>query len=314
MALAAYPRSALEDYLAHGPGWWDASDWGRLFLAGPGVTDYLHSQTSQQLRELPVGQSTLTTFLSATAHLLDLVTLLRVDTEAWWLITSPGSRSTLIPWIQRLLQFSRQSRLEDRSDTTQMVRVLGSPPPPTFPAWVIADAGLGCGGLTVWVEQEFAPHLHRWLVGIPKLTEADWQVARVVRGLPAWGAEITPDYNPLEAGLWQAISLQKGCYIGQEVLAKQTTYQRLRQRLWGLVLHQPVPPGSPITIAGHKEGVVTSCVSLADQVVGLGYVRTKTGQAGTAVQVGPTQGLLFQPPYLSFPQWRDGPEADQTRK
>jgi len=306
MAWADLSYAAL---MAHLPeGWWSASQWGRLFLYGPGATDYLHSQTSQRVRDVPIGGSTTTAVISATAHLVDWVTLLRVEEEGWWLVTSPEARATLVPWIQRVLMFSRQCRLEDRTETTVMARMvakdLGDPP---FPAWGIPDAGLGCGGLTLWTEQGYQSALQEWLAGIPNWTEADWQVGRVVRGRPQWGAEITPDYNPLEAGLWEAISLQKGCYIGQEVLAKQTTYQRLRQRLWGIDFGagEELVPGSLITLDGHREGVLTSCVQVADRVVGLGYVRTKTGQAGTVVQVGSRQGVLLQPPLLRFPEWRD---------
>jgi folate-binding protein YgfZ len=50
--------------------------------------------------------------------------------------------------------------------------------------------------------------------------EADWERLRVTQGRPAAGAELGPDYNPLEAGLCHAVSLSKGCYIGQETLAK----------------------------------------------------------------------------------------------
>ena len=50
--------------------------------------------------------------------------------------------------------------------------------------------------------------------------EADWERARVTQGRPAVGSELTDDVNALEAGLSHAISLTKGCYIGQETLAK----------------------------------------------------------------------------------------------
>ena len=47
-----------------------------------------------------------------------------------------------------------------------------------------------------------------------------WEAARVACGRPAPGAELTEDYNPLEAGLYHAVSVGKGCYIGQETIAK----------------------------------------------------------------------------------------------
>jgi folate-binding protein YgfZ len=50
--------------------------------------------------------------------------------------------------------------------------------------------------------------------------ENDWERARITQGRPAAGTELTEDYNPYEAGLCHAVSLDKGCYIGQETLAK----------------------------------------------------------------------------------------------
>lgn len=56
--------------------------------------------------------------------------------------------------------------------------------------------------------------------GCVPMGEADWERLRIVQGRPAPGAELTDAYNPLEAGLCHAVSLNKGCYIGQETLAK----------------------------------------------------------------------------------------------
>ncbi len=56
--------------------------------------------------------------------------------------------------------------------------------------------------------------------GVEPLGCDAFEIARVLAGRPAPGSELTEDFNPLEAGLYGAISLQKGCYIGQETLAK----------------------------------------------------------------------------------------------
>ena len=54
-----------------------------------------------------------------------------------------------------------------------------------------------------------------------QLAGADvWEQARVLSGRPAAGAELTGEFNVLEAGLYAAASLNKGCYLGQETLAK----------------------------------------------------------------------------------------------
>jgi folate-binding protein YgfZ len=78
----------------------------------------------------------------------------------------------------------------------------------------------------------------------PRAAEA-W---RILRGLPASGGELTEEHNPLEAGLWDAVSFTKGCYVGQEVVARLNTYDKVSRVLAGLVL----PEGAPVPIAGSE--------------------------------------------------------------
>jgi folate-binding protein YgfZ len=56
--------------------------------------------------------------------------------------------------------------------------------------------------------------------GCVPMGEADWERLRIVQGRPSPGAELTESYNPLETGLCHAVSISKGCYIGQETIAK----------------------------------------------------------------------------------------------
>ncbi|KAB1991038.1 CAF17-like 4Fe-4S cluster assembly/insertion protein YgfZ, partial [Haemophilus parainfluenzae] len=86
--------------------------------------------------------------------------------------------------------------------------------------------------------------------------ELIWQQLRIQQGRPMPGAELTQDYNPLEAGLWQTISFDKGCYIGQETIARLNTYRGVKQQLWGIRLQGPAAPGSPILVEGEKEGTL----------------------------------------------------------
>lgn len=62
------------------------------------------------------------------------------------------------------------------------------------------------------------------------------------------GAELTDAVNPLEAGLYHAVSLSKGCYMGQETLAKVHTKDAVKQQLWGLRLSQPGQLGADVTL------------------------------------------------------------------
>lgn len=67
-----------------------------------------------------------------------------------------------------------------------------------------------------------------WLVqGAVPMGEEVWEQARIFRGVPACGEskELTPDINALEAGLDHVVSLEKGCFVGQETLAKVSNKQ-----------------------------------------------------------------------------------------
>ncbi|GIL99962.1 hypothetical protein Vretimale_5001 [Volvox reticuliferus] len=104
----------------------------------------------------------------------------------------------------------------------------------------------------------------------------DWEAARILVGRPTRGSELTDAYNPLEAGLYTAVSLNKGCYIGQETLAKLHLRNGVNRQLWGLRLDGPTSPGAEITSEMSKVGVVTSTCQDADgEWVALGYLRSR---------------------------------------
>ncbi|MFL2760644.1 MAG: YgfZ/GcvT domain-containing protein [Dehalococcoidia bacterium] len=91
---------------------------------------------------------------------------------------------------------------------------------------------------------------------------------RLKLGIPVFGFELTEDFNPLEAGLMSHISFNKGCYIGQEVVARLNTYDKVQRKLvkfaWQGNLEQ-----NEITCDGKPIGVITS----AESGIGLGFVR-----------------------------------------
>ena len=70
--------------------------------------------------------------------------------------------------------------------------------------------------------------------GAVPISPAAAETLRIIRRQPAYGAELGDAYNPLEAGLIGAIDFHKGCYIGQEVIARLDTYQKVQKRLVAL--------------------------------------------------------------------------------
>lgn len=141
------------------------------------------------------------------------------------------------------------------------------------------------------------------LGAIPMDTNA-WERLRVLQGRPAPGKELTSDFNVLEAGLWEAVSLDKGCYKGQETISRLVTYGGIKQKLWGIQLSGPAEPGSIISMVedGRKVGVLTSYSVGREEGehFGLGYVRKQVG-LGEQVRIADAVGTLVNVPFLSYP-------------
>jgi folate-binding protein YgfZ len=105
---------------------------------------------------------------------------------------------------------------------------------------------------------------------------------RIEKGLPGAGSELVEEYTPLEAGLAQAVSQSKGCYTGQEVLARQINYEKITQTLCGLKLDRPLAPGQALYKDGQPAGRLTS-ITKSGRLgwIGLGVIKRPHNQEGT---------------------------------
>ncbi|KAA8536549.1 hypothetical protein F0562_029027 [Nyssa sinensis] len=129
-----------------------------------------------------------------------------------------------------------------------------------------------------------------------------WETLRIIQGRPAPSKELTNEFNVLEAGLWNSVSLNKGCYKGQETVSRLVTYDGVKQKLWGIHLSSPAEPGSPITVDGKKVGKLTSYAARRKQSVhfGLVYIKKKAASKGDTVTVGDNiAGTVVEVPILA---------------
>ena len=120
--------------------------------------------------------------------------------------------------------------------------------------------------------------------------EAAYNTYRVEQGVPVVPNEINDDYNPLEAGLKDLVDFKKGCYIGQEVIARLDTYQKVQRHLVGLKFSDPVEMNNGHFILeenGNEVGKVTSLVfsPKLNKNIGLAYVRSSHSSQGTQLNL-----------------------------
>jgi folate-binding protein YgfZ len=129
--------------------------------------------------------------------------------------------------------------------------------------------GVDLVGPAAWVEERLVA------LDLPEAGPADWEAWRIGAGEPAWGSEIVPGRRAQELGLLPThVHLRKGCYPGQESIAKIHNLGRPRRALAVVETAEPVTPGDPVEVGGRpgKLGEVTSAASEGAAWVALALV------------------------------------------
>jgi tRNA-modifying protein YgfZ len=303
----------------------DRSHWGRVKVSGDDRLRFLHNQSTNDFQSLKPGQGCDTVFVSSTARTIDLATAYVRD-DAVILLVSPNRREFLIEWLDKYIFFADKVELADITNYTCTFSLIGpkshgiietltageltGKPYGSHQVYTISSAegvriavgsGLASPGYTLNFPVTDKEVVWQKLLelGAVEMSETAWEMLRVLEGRPVPEKELTDDYNPLEVGLWQTVSFSKGCYIGQETIARLNTYKGVKQNLWGIRLNAAVEAGAVITIGEEKVGKITSYTETNDGHFGLGYIRTKAGGVGLKVQVGEAEGEVVTIPFVS---------------
>ncbi|MTJ13743.1 folate-binding protein YgfZ [Anabaena sp. UHCC 0187] len=298
----------------------DRSHWGLIRVSDDDRLRFLHNQSTNDFQSLKPGQGCDTVMVTSTARTIDLVTGYVLD-DAVLLLVSPNRRQVLMAWLDRYIFFADKVKLTDVTEEMATLSLIGPQ------SHAIAEK-LGAGEL---IGQPYGNHIlvdgvmfavgsglaapgytlilpvaekQTWWekilgLGAVELSDRGWEMLRILQGRPAPDLELTDDYNPLEVGLWQTVSFTKGCYIGQETIARLNTYKGVKQYLWGIRLNAAAEPETIITIGEEKVGKLTSYTNTPDGHFGLGYIRSKAGGVGLKVQVGETEGEIVSIPFVS---------------
>ena len=299
-------------------------------LTGPDRVETLHRVVSQDVKTLQAGQGKLALLLAAKGQFRALMGVFAMPGELW-LLAPVGHGDFLADSLRRYLAFSK-SALEPVAPVRAPILLLG-------PRWaeVTAAAGapveaLASGGMAVTDQAGEGVHwVGQTLVGVPgavAFTPSDAaadsiellarslgatevggdaiELARIRLGFPAWGRELTETVLPPEVGIEAlTISYSKGCYVGQETIARMRTHGHPNRRLVGVRQRDgtdtlPDLPG-PLTVAGEEKprGTLTSFALHPDLGgVGLALVRRELAGPGT-VLLG--AGRTFE--ITTFPLW-----------
>ena len=290
--------------LRTGAGLFDASARGVIRLTGPDRVSFLQGMVTQDVEGLPLASVADAALLTPKgAMVADARVVRRADD--FLLLTEPGYGPVVLGALERYL-ISEDAELADAgAGFGQLVlvgpeaeglaaRVLGLGSPTAAAArpfdaggatgWALPQ-GLLLPGVDLMLPIEgLATAFERLLdAGATPVGFAALEVLRVERGTPRFGADMDEKTIPLEANLQRAIHFQKGCYIGQEVIARATFRGHVNRHLVGLRFSGPAPaPRTELFTGERRVGWVTSVVdSPRLGPIGLGYVHRDVEQPGT---------------------------------
>ena len=214
-------------------------------VAGPDAADYLQRMVSNDVEALAPGESCDALLLTAKARVIAPLRVVRRAADDFLVLTEPELGERVRAELLRM-RFAAKAEIE----------------PEQHESWLVL------GGDEVVDERPAGD----------EVDEDEFERWRIEAGIPLWGREIDESILPAEAGLDEThISFTKGCYPGQEPIARQRYRGKVNRRLRVLEVDEGVARGDDLFYEGKKVGRVTSAVD----GVALGFVRTEVPARAT---------------------------------
>jgi aminomethyltransferase len=300
----------------------DESTLGRIYMRGKDRAALLQRISTNDVARLRPGQGARTVLTTPIGRIIDVLTVHALE-DALLLITSPGQGGPVWAHLKKNIFFNDQVALEPAGRSHSQFAVYG----PGAAAMLEQLSGVGLSGLrphataalelagvqvlaaqrepiggssfTLYPPADLLGAVRDALIaaGAAALDEGTLDVLRVERGYGAFGRELSQEYIQLETGLLDAVSFTKGCYVGQEIIARMESRGRLAKVLRGLKLTaddtnravgdqwSAIAPVK-LDVDGKEAGDLTSVVvSPRFGPIGLAYVRSAHATAGTSVGI-----------------------------
>jgi folate-binding protein YgfZ len=282
----------------------------RIRLEGADARRFLHGQSSQAI-ELAASGSCLPTCLISPTGRMRALALVRPDDSGADLLVIAGDGAAVHQALDRVLFPADRVKLGPVEAAT-LVRWTGAAASENASQLLSPGVDLGAGATQpAWLQQPGEP-LPAWLEALPELSAEAVEQLRLRQGFPAAPGELNDSTNPFELGLAPWVSLNKGCYVGQETLAKLATYDGVKQQLrhWRSGAAGSCTPGTTLfTASGERAGVITSALAGTDGLEGLALVRRSaldaeelfaggadgTANTGVALQISVPAGFVAPP-------------------
>ncbi|MFQ5823551.1 MAG: aminomethyltransferase family protein [bacterium] len=295
----------------------DRSYYGIINVFGNDHVDLLHRLTTNELRNLKSGEGQISIFTNEKGRIVDRVIMYKFEDEMR-LISSPQNSEKIAAWIDKYI-FIEDVKVENLTSTVRMLTLFGPKSLSLLNSMFNEEFGelpnhhfkeiqwnghslqlsrteeLGCPGFNLILSSNVLTELWDQILNVGSvfdlrpMGEEAYEILRIEAGWPLYEKDFNEEINPHEAQLLPYVSFTKGCYIGQEVVARLDTYEKVQKYLRGIILEGDVKTRGKdvILINGQEVGYLTSVThSIAlEKNIALGYIRTKFSSEGTEVLI-----------------------------
>lgn len=290
----------------------DRSHEARLRIDGGDRLALIHRISTNEVERLTDGSGRPTIFLNAIGRILERAEVYAADDHAV-LIGGPERAASLQRLIRRNIFFRDDVKAHDMAAATAMFALHGPRAPEVLNGVGVDVSGLALFGHTraqiaggpAWIARAkplIGDHLRvivpvanaqaAWdaivsaaaeIRGLPAGSET-YHLLRVEAGAPAASSELSDTFIPLELGLWDEISFHKGCYTGQEIIARMESRGKLAKTIVTLTLTAPAAVPADLLIDGKRAGTLTSlAVTPYGQALGIGVLKPEFAHVGAQV-------------------------------
>jgi folate-binding protein YgfZ len=293
----------------------DRSARGKLLIGGHEAAEYLQGQLTNDVEGLGASEGRYAALLDRKGHMQADMRVLRLADDEIWLDTEPGALEAARRHLETY-KIGREVEVADLTAERAILSLIGPGSIAIAGTAALAEhdceetrvGGVECllvgtrDGLDLIAATAESERLREALLeaGAATVGPEAAEILRIESGTPRFGAEMGPETMPAEAGIVSAaVDFNKGCYIGQEPVARLHYKGRPNRHLRGLELSAPAEPGTALRLGEREVGRIGSaCVSPARGPIGLAIVR-REAELGAELAVG-EDGVTAQVVDLPF--------------
>lgn len=275
-------------------------------IKGTDSLDFLNRISTNDVVTLKEGESTQTVLTSDKGRIIDVLTIICKDNNDLLVLSSNSSIQPTIQWLKKylIMEDVKIKMLQDYegielhgprcidvvNELFSFEQYEGTFQKFAFHSetgtYIVRIPSLSEISILLIVPKENTTVMQSISSSLEQLSDYEKEYLRIVAGLGASPNELNDRFNPLEAGLLHIINFKKGCYIGQEVIARLDSYNKVKQRLFGISSKNPLERESSIIVENSAVGTVTSVIQLPNDIYkGLCYIRGEYAQEGFTVTV-----------------------------